>query len=119
LVDAVFVAGLPVGPAILPVGLTVVSQWRRNAEPGASLEERILLEHPDGTRFPVANPNVVDLQQRHLYTTTIFVPEIPLRGYGQYWFVVQRRDAAFPQWSDATPTAGLWVAVSRNAPRAP
>ena len=109
LIDFVMVPDLPVWPVMLPVGFTVISQWRRNGEPGCSLEERLLIEHSDGGRAPVAGPTIVNLGSRHLCSTIMLIGEIPLRGYGQYWFVVQRRDAPNAQWRDAAPTAGLWV----------
>jgi hypothetical protein len=109
LMDMIVLGELPGEPVIVPVACTVLSQWRRNTEPGRTLQERIMLQHPDGLRVQVSAPHEVNLSTRHLFCAITHVPQLPLRGNGQYWFVVQRQDAGGGEWIDAPPTAGLWV----------
>ncbi len=109
LIDMVLVPDLPSEPALVPMAFSIASQWRRNLEPGCTLSERILLEHPDGTRVPLTAPTTIDLNTRHLACMVSRIEGIPLRGPGQYRFVVQRRDREDAPWFDAAPTAGLWV----------
>jgi hypothetical protein len=109
LIDMAWLPGLPLEPVIIPIALSVVSTWRRSLEPGVTLTERILLEHPDGTRIPVAPPVPIDLQARHLNSAIFHLRELPVRGPGQYWFVAQRDDPRGGPWVEVAPKAGLWL----------
>jgi len=112
LMDMVAVADLPSGPSILPVTCVVVSGWRRNRGAGCLLRQRITFELADGQDNPreVVSP-IFDLDMTHLHLTSTFmqISGLPLRGYGQYFFVVQR-EVSPDTWEDALPSAGLWVA---------
>jgi hypothetical protein len=111
LIDMVAVSALP--PERVAVGFEccIVSSWRRNDDPGAELRQRVSLQfgRTVGERIPVAGPDHIQLLDRHLFTVVNRISELPLRGHGQYWFVVEQQDREGEEWRDAPPTAGLWV----------
>jgi hypothetical protein len=107
--DAVRLPELPEGEIALQPHCFVVSNWRRNHGPGTTIQERLCFEYrEDNTRVQLTGPRSVVLETRHLYSTVTQIDVLPLRGYGQYMFVVQRQYG--DDWRDVAPTAGLWVA---------
>jgi len=110
LIDMVRVDGLPSEPVQVPFECFVISQWRRNEDPGTSFLQRVAFqfEHRAETRVQVAGPDEVRVVDQHLFSVVNRIPALPLMGHGQYWFIVQQQ-APGGEWSDVTPTAGLWV----------
>jgi hypothetical protein len=114
LMDMVTLPNLPQGEVSLQLRCFVVSNWRRNLEPGATIHERLQFEYlGDKSRVLLTGPNPVVLEAKHLFCTITQIDVLPIRGYGQYMFVVQRQDGE--AWVDTPPTAGLWVAASEGA----
>jgi hypothetical protein len=110
LMDMVAVSALPSDAVVASFACCVVSNWRRNEDPGTEFLQRLMLQlgGDESGRVHVAGPDPVVLSNRHLFSVANRITELPLRGYGQYAFVVQRQDAD-GAWRDAPPTAGLWV----------
>ncbi len=88
---------------------------------GLSDEERAMLDRGDlqrpalrgaslanETRVQVAGPDEISMVDRHLFCAVNQIPALPLMGYGQHWFIVQRQLES-GDWDDVTPTAGLWI----------
>jgi hypothetical protein len=113
--DAVRLANLPPGEVSLRLPCVVVSGWRRNLEPGATVHERLLFEYrADNYRVPLTESRAIILEAKHLSYSITEIRVLPIRGYGQYMFVVQRQEG--DAWRDVSPTAGLWVASPHEWP---
>lgn len=110
LIDMVRIDDLPTGRVLVPFPFFIASQWRRNADPGIRFPQRVVfqLEGQSETRVQVAGPDEVSMVDRHLFCAVNQIPALPLMGYGQYWFIVQRQLES-GDWVDVTPTAGLWI----------
>ncbi len=114
LVDMIVVPNLPQGLVTIRVSQVVYSSWRRTGDPGVTVQQRIMFEsEKDGGRVQVAGPHEVDLTKRHLCAIVAPITVLPIRGYGQYNFVVER--AAGDVWDAVAPKAGLWVASPEMA----
>jgi hypothetical protein len=110
LIDMVHVPQLP-ADGKLDYPCCVLSYWRRNLDPGTILRQRVVFEYrEDGTRWVLPGEEIVDLRDRHLFCAIRQIRGLPVGGYGQHMFVVQRQDNPGDDWVDAPPTAGLWVA---------
>ena len=110
LIDMMSVPNLPETRVGVSFDGFVVSQWRRRGDaPGCTFSQRLCLQREDdaGSRVQLAGPDTVDVQERHLFLVVNQVPVLPLDGYAQYWFVVERDDG--DGWRESPPTAGLWI----------
>jgi hypothetical protein len=109
LLDMVHIGALPSEPALIDFECYVVSHWRRNRDPGVELRQRVMFQREDdvGTRVQVAEPAAVGLQRKHLFMVINRVRALPVQGYGQYFFVVEREVDA--RWQAVAPSAGLWI----------
>jgi hypothetical protein len=109
LLDAVTISDLPPEPAQIQFECFVASHWRRNRDPGFEFRQRVMFQRGDDahTRVQVAGPDAVRVVDRHLFSVINKIPALPLQGYGQYFFVVERESNG--NWEAAAPTAGLWV----------
>lgn len=109
LMDMIEVQGLPDGVSVLPFEAVVLSSWRRNLDPGIVIRQRVVFAHQDGGFVALTLPQPIDLTHLHLATAIVRVRQLPLRGYAQYYFVVQR-ETPDGGWEDMLPSAGLFVA---------
>jgi hypothetical protein len=110
LIDMIHVPDLPENGK-LGFDCHVLSYWRRNFDPGTVLRQRLVMEYQvDGRRWPLAGEEKIVVTDRHLYCAITPIHHFPIGGYGQHMVVVQRQDAPDGEWSDALPTAGIWVA---------
>jgi hypothetical protein len=107
--DMVNIPSLPAEPALIQFDCVVASHWRRNIDPGVEFRQRVMFQRGDdsSTRVQVAGPDPVHVVERHLFSVLNKIPALPLLGFGQYFFVVEREvDGA---WAAVGPTASLWV----------
>jgi hypothetical protein len=125
LMDMMHVPELPASREI-EFGGFVLSYWRRNLEPGTTIRQRIAFEYIEGVekqRWHLDGEDQIVLENRHLFCAIRQFPRLPIGGYGQHMFVIQRQDRNGGEWVDAPPTAGLWLAsdemIRNMAPPAP
>jgi hypothetical protein len=109
LIDMVSIPSLPHEPALVRFECFVASQWRRNDDPGVELSQRLMFQRERDTtsRVQLAGPDPVRVVDRHLFSVINKITALPLRGYGQYFFVVEWQTER--GWEAVAPTAGLWV----------
>ncbi|HEV3192462.1 MAG TPA: hypothetical protein VGY54_18255 [Polyangiaceae bacterium] len=110
LIDMVHLPQIPAGPE-LDFECCVLSYWRRNLEPGTTIRQRLAFEYCEvAKRWVLDGEDEIVLTKRHLFCAIRQIHRLPIGGYGQHMFVVQRQDRAGGEWIDVPPTAGLWLA---------